>query len=50
MPPGSTHQREIAESELLAKTREQFLTAEAIDPNQVRDAILASWWRSRRWW
>lgn len=49
MPPGSTHPREIAESELLAKTREQFLTAEAIDPNQVRDAILASWWRSRRW-
>ena len=24
----------------LAKTREQFLTAESIDPNQVRDAIL----------
>ncbi|MEV0719067.1 GAF domain-containing protein [Asanoa sp. NPDC050611] len=33
----------------MAKTREQFLTAEAVDPNQVRDAILASWWRSRRW-
>ena len=49
MPPGSTHLPEIAESELLAKTREQFLTAEAIDPNQVRDAILASWWRSRHW-
>jgi transcriptional regulator of acetoin/glycerol metabolism len=49
MPPGSTPPHEIIESEKLAKTREQFLTAEAIDPNQVRDAILASWWRSRRW-
>ncbi|MBU2666895.1 GAF domain-containing protein [Actinoplanes bogorensis] len=35
--------------ERLAKTREQFLTAEQVDPHQVRDAILASWWRSRRW-
>jgi transcriptional regulator of acetoin/glycerol metabolism len=33
----------------LAKTREQFLTASDVDPHQVRDAILASWWRSRRW-
>ncbi|MFF5083399.1 sigma-54-dependent Fis family transcriptional regulator [Actinoplanes sp. NPDC000266] len=33
----------------LAKTREQFLTTEEIDPHGVRDAILASWWRSRRW-
>ena len=49
MPPGSTHSRKITDSEHLAKTREQFLTAEAIDPNQVRDAILASWWRSRHW-
>ena len=45
MPPASGS----SESELLAKTREQFLTAESIDTNQVRDAILASWWRSRRW-
>jgi transcriptional regulator of acetoin/glycerol metabolism len=42
MPP-------IPDGDQLAKTREQFLTAEAVDPNQVRDAILASWWRSRRW-
>jgi sigma-54 dependent transcriptional regulator, acetoin dehydrogenase operon transcriptional activator AcoR len=41
VPPG--------DNERLAKTREQFLTAEEIDPDQVRDAILASWWRSRRW-
>jgi len=38
-----------AEGEDLAKTRELFLTAETVDPHQVRDAILASWWRSRHW-
>ena len=42
MPPSSDSSR-------LARTREQFLTAEEIEPHQVRDAILASWWRSRRW-
>jgi transcriptional regulator of acetoin/glycerol metabolism len=47
MPPASLP--EPQESARLAKTREQFLTAEAIEPNQVRDAILASWWRSRHW-
>ncbi|MBM2615836.1 GAF domain-containing protein [Actinoplanes sp. LDG1-06] len=39
----------FGENDPLAKTREQFLTAEEVDPNQVRDAILASWWRSRHW-
>ncbi|WP_433305882.1 sigma-54-dependent Fis family transcriptional regulator [Actinoplanes sp. CA-030573] len=38
-----------SDSDGLARTREQFLTAEEVDPHQVRDAILASWWRSRRW-
>ncbi|WP_127502364.1 sigma-54-dependent Fis family transcriptional regulator [Actinoplanes solisilvae] len=38
-----------ADNDRLAKTREQFLTAEDVNPDQVRDAILASWWRSRRW-
>src|ERR1039457_367820 len=28
---------------------ERFLTAEPFDPEQVREPILASWWRSRRW-
>jgi sigma-54 dependent transcriptional regulator, acetoin dehydrogenase operon transcriptional activator AcoR len=37
------------DGEGLAKTRERFLTAEAIEPRSVRDTILASWWRSRRW-
>jgi transcriptional regulator of acetoin/glycerol metabolism len=35
--------------ERLAETRVRFLTAEPFEPNQVRDTILASWWRSRRW-
>ncbi|MEN3306233.1 MAG: sigma-54 dependent transcriptional regulator, acetoin dehydrogenase operon transcriptional [Micromonosporaceae bacterium] len=33
----------------LAAARERFLTAEPVEPNQVRAAILASWWRSRNW-
>jgi sigma-54 dependent transcriptional regulator, acetoin dehydrogenase operon transcriptional activator AcoR len=33
----------------LAEARKRFLTAESIKPGQVRDAILASWWRSREW-
>ena len=37
------------QSERLAETRVRFLTAEPFEPNQVRDTILASWWRSRRW-
>jgi transcriptional regulator of acetoin/glycerol metabolism len=44
MPPSPS-----SDSSRLARTREQFLTAEEIEPNQVRDAILASWWRSRHW-
>jgi sigma-54 dependent transcriptional regulator, acetoin dehydrogenase operon transcriptional activator AcoR len=47
MPPQRVP--ESGASAELARTREQFLTAEEVDPNQVRDAILASWWRSRRW-
>jgi transcriptional regulator of acetoin/glycerol metabolism len=49
MPPGSTPPRELAESDQLAKTRERFLTASPVDPQHVRDSILASWWRSRQW-
>ncbi len=36
-------------SERLAQTRERFLTREPVEPHQVRDPILASWWRSRDW-
>ena len=34
---------------LVARARERFLTAEPIEPGQVRDTILASWRRSREW-
>ena len=33
----------------LAQARERFLTAEPIEPGEVRDTILASWRRSREW-
>jgi sigma-54 dependent transcriptional regulator, acetoin dehydrogenase operon transcriptional activator AcoR len=33
----------------LAQTRERFLTREPVEPQSVRDPILASWWRSREW-
>jgi transcriptional regulator of acetoin/glycerol metabolism len=33
----------------LARVRERFLTAEPIEPGQVRDTILASWRRCREW-
>jgi transcriptional regulator of acetoin/glycerol metabolism len=42
-PPG------LAGGDRLAKNRERFLTAEPVEPNQVRDTILASWRRSQRW-
>ena len=39
----------VTDDTRLARARERFLTAEPIEPGQVRDTILASWWRSRRW-
>ncbi len=41
--PGGTHHARLADA------RERFLTAEPVEPGQVRDTILASWWRSRDW-
>lgn len=35
------------DDEGLASTRVRFLTSEDVEPGQVREAILASWWRSR---
>src|SRR5437660_2982905 len=35
--------------ERLARTRERFLTRDQFEPDQVREPILASWWRSRQW-
>jgi sigma-54 dependent transcriptional regulator, acetoin dehydrogenase operon transcriptional activator AcoR len=48
MPPAARRPA-LTDGEGLAQTRERFLTAEAVNPGQVRDTILASWWRSRRW-
>jgi transcriptional regulator of acetoin/glycerol metabolism len=42
-PPAS------ADGKGLAETRERFLTAESVRPSEVREPILASWWRSRQW-
>src|SRR5216683_1269610 len=38
----------VTDDTALAGARERFLAAEPIEPGQVRDTILASWWRSRR--
>src|SRR6266581_2198310 len=48
MPP-TARPPALTDGDRLAETRERFLTAEPVDPHQVRDTILASWWRSRRW-
>ena len=42
MPPSSGSAR-------LAEARERFLTSEPVAPSDVREPILASWWRSRDW-
>src|ERR1700745_1598156 len=40
---------ELTEDSGLAQTRERFLAGELIGPGQVREVVLAAWWRSRRW-
>src|SRR5258707_8660755 len=49
MSPETARPPALTDGDRLAETRERFLTAETVDPNQVRDTILASWWRSKRW-
>jgi sigma-54 dependent transcriptional regulator, acetoin dehydrogenase operon transcriptional activator AcoR len=49
MSGGATVRPEAAEDTGLAQARERFLTGELIGPGQVRDVVLASWRRSRRW-
>jgi sigma-54 dependent transcriptional regulator, acetoin dehydrogenase operon transcriptional activator AcoR len=39
----------VPDGDQLAQTRERFLTREPVEPEHVRDPILASWWRSRQW-
>jgi transcriptional regulator of acetoin/glycerol metabolism len=49
MVPTAVHLPALADSQGLAETRERFLTAESVRPSEVREPILASWWRSRQW-
>jgi len=39
----------ILGNDKLARSRERFLTRDPVEPQQVREPILASWWRSRQW-
>jgi sigma-54 dependent transcriptional regulator, acetoin dehydrogenase operon transcriptional activator AcoR len=49
MVPTAVHLPAPVDGDRLAETRERFLTAESVKPNEVRGPILASWWRSRQW-
>jgi transcriptional regulator of acetoin/glycerol metabolism len=49
MSPAAARPPALTDGDRLAETRERFLTAEPVDPHNVRDTILASWWRSKRW-
>ena len=49
MSRGAPVRPDVTDDNVLAQARERFLTAEPVEPAQVRDTILASWWRSRRW-
>jgi transcriptional regulator of acetoin/glycerol metabolism len=45
----SSRSRRMAGADQLARTRENFLTRDTVEPQQVRGPILASWSRSREW-
>jgi sigma-54 dependent transcriptional regulator, acetoin dehydrogenase operon transcriptional activator AcoR len=45
----SSRSRRTAGGDQLARTRENFLTRDPVEPQQVREPILASWSRSREW-
>src|SRR5215469_17637273 len=49
MSRGPSLRPDVTDDTRLAQARERFLAAEPIEPGQVRDLILASWWRSREW-
>jgi len=49
MSRGATVRPGVTDDRGLAGARERFLAGEPVKPGQVRDTILASWWRSRRW-
>jgi sigma-54 dependent transcriptional regulator, acetoin dehydrogenase operon transcriptional activator AcoR len=47
MAAASSRPRPLTDGDHLAVARERFLTADSFDSDEVRSAILASWWRSR---
>jgi transcriptional regulator of acetoin/glycerol metabolism len=49
MSPSASNRPVLTDGVGLADARQRFLTFESVEPQQVRDTILASWWRSRRW-
>jgi sigma-54 dependent transcriptional regulator, acetoin dehydrogenase operon transcriptional activator AcoR len=49
MSTGAIIGPEVTKDTRLAQARERFLARELIGPGQVREVVLASWWRSRRW-
>ena len=49
MSSGSVVRPKVTGDTRLAQARERFLSAEPVEPGQVRDTILASWQRSRAW-
>src|SRR6266576_1346024 len=49
MPRGPVFRPGVTDDTGLAQARERFLTAESVEPGQVRDTILASWRRCREW-
>ncbi len=48
MSHGSVIRPETPDQARLATARERFLTQDQVEAEHVRDSILASWWRSRR--
>jgi transcriptional regulator of acetoin/glycerol metabolism len=49
MSPTAVNPPVLTDGDGLATMRQRFLTFESVEPHRVRDTILASWWRSRRW-
>ena len=49
MSPAASNRPVLTDGKGLADARQRFLTFDNVEPKHVRDTILASWWRSRRW-
>ena len=49
MSPSASNRPVLTDGAGLADARQRFLTFDNVEPQHVRDTILASWWRSRRW-